>query len=562
MARMQDQSAVEWMGGLALLPAWVTGEGEPYRPEALIWIDANGCVLGHEVGAPGDVVGRAAASLRRAIEQPMVGRPHAPDRLRVASAELAQALQAAGTGIEIVCAPTPEVDEVLAAMCESFGEGAGGPDDVATSYLGHGIGPDAMAAMFRAAAGLYRAKPWEIVPDDGHLISVTIEALGVRDQVVSIIGQMGESFGFVLFPSRDDFRMFADAVEVLAAGGKPALPSHVSLNFERGAELDVALLDEIGQHGWEVAGPDAYPWLVVVEPDLVGRTPSASELVIVEAISLALTMLLADEAALLEAWEGGAPVERGLTGSPPAGRHTVTLRVAADVDQRDDAGPVSRVELDADRLVADQLDAQQLASRSSPDLMAALFDLDKDIDDIDDVYDSASEALEGELFRRFARSEEARGLPDPHWCEMILRYAADYLGVTVATLDARGLREIVFEVIPSQVSVGADVAPSIITESRAFWSFLKRETGLEQADACLDVLGGDAVGRLEAELMDPRNFGMAKSLVMGTLGAGDRWSSPLAPEPGMSRGATRPKKDKEKEKEKRKAARKSRKRNR
>ena len=552
MATMQDQPAVEWTGGLTSLPAWVTGEGEPYRPEALIWIGADGTVLGHEVGAPGDVADRAAASLRRAIERPMVGKPHAPDKVRVASAELARTLRAAGTGIEIVCAPTPEVDAVLAAMRESFDERTGGPDNVALRYLGHGTGPEAMAAMFRAAAGLYRVKPWEIVPDDERLISVTIEALGVRDRVVSVIGQMGNNFGFVLLSSRDDFRMFIDAAEALAAGKQPALPSHLSLNFERGAELDAALLDEIARHGWEVAGPDAYPWLVVVEPDLVARPPSATELVIAEAISLALTTLLADEAALLEAWEGGAPVERRLTVSTHAGRHMVTLRVAADPDLRDDADPAPRVEFDAD----------QLASRSSPDLIAALFELGKDSDTIDEVDEDARKALEGELLLRFVRSEEAKGLPAPHWCELILNYAAGYLGMTVATLDAGDLQEIMFEIIPRKVSVAADAAPSIIAEARAFWSFLKRETGLEQADACLGVLGRDAVGRLEAALSDPRNFGMAKSLVMGALGAGMRSPSALAPESGTNRAATRPKKDKEKERGKRKAARKARKRNR
>jgi hypothetical protein len=55
---------------------------------------------------------------------------------------------------------------------------------------------------------------------------------------------------------------------------------------------------------------------------------------------------------------------------------------------------------------------------------------------------------------------------------------------------------------------------------RAFYSFLKREFGLKQADSCLQVLGSNAVRKLEAALSDSSNFGMAKSLFMAGADAG------------------------------------------
>src|SRR5205814_367476 len=66
----------------------------------------------------------------------------------------------------------------------------------------------------------------------------------------------------------------------------------------------------------------------------------------------------------------------------------------------------------------------------------------------------------------------------------------------------------------------ASKASWIINENRAFFAFLKRELGLEQADACLRVLGRDAVKRLEDALSDRRNFGMAKSVVLAGREAG------------------------------------------
>jgi hypothetical protein len=99
-------------------------------------------------------------------------------------------------------------------------------------------------------------------------------------------------------------------------------------------------------------------------------------------------------------------------------------------------------------------------------------------------------------------------------------YAASYFGVTIAMLDPTELEEIVFDIVPRQVSIDASEARSIIEANRAFYAFLKREFGLVQADACLDVLGEGAVKELEAALSDPANFGPAKTAFMAGREAG------------------------------------------
>ena len=64
MTARKKRTGIEWVGGLVSMPAYVTGEGEPYRPEALFWMGAEGAVLGHAVGKPGELVGLACESLR------------------------------------------------------------------------------------------------------------------------------------------------------------------------------------------------------------------------------------------------------------------------------------------------------------------------------------------------------------------------------------------------------------------------------------------------------------------------------------------------------------------
>ena len=136
---------------------------------------------------------------------------------------------------------------------------------------------------------------------------------------------------------------------------------------------------------------------------------------------------------------------------------------------------------------------------------------------------------------------------------------------------------VLFELIPRNVSIEASEARGIVEEMGAFYTFLKREFGLKQADSCLRLLGRNAVKKLEAALSDSSNFGMAKSLFMAGADAGfdiqskdgiEAWMQsiqgkplpPSIPLPGLpqpsSKKATKAKKDK------RKAARKARKKNR
>jgi hypothetical protein len=486
MAR-RKREGIEWVGGMISMPAYVTGEGAPYRPVTLLWMGAEGAVLGHAMGKPDELVGLACESLRSIIEQPMFGRPHAPDRVRVASPQLAEALRAGHPEIEVVCAPTPEIDLVFDAMRARMSEDA----ELEQSYLSPEVSPAAIAAFFRAAAALFRAKPWQIVPGDQSLFSVTIEELGVTGAAMSIIGQMGQSLGFLLFSGLDDFEAYLDAADAMAHGEAPVMPPHFALTFDRGAELSAALRAEIAHHQWEVAGPQAYPWLVAIDEDLVARPATAAEVTIAEALAHALPRVLREKKALLAAWSGGEPVARTLVVATHVGDVEVSLRV-----------PYARAPGEP---------------RPPYDVLEELFELGQGGDEIDA---EARRPLEDELVRRFLASPEARALPDLHSFHFVMDLAADYFGATIATLGARALREIVFEIIPRKVSIDASAASQIIEETRAFYAFLKREHGLAQADACLRALGGDAVKRLEAALSTPSNFGLAKALLMGGREAG------------------------------------------
>ncbi|MBN2495436.1 MAG: hypothetical protein JXR96_12650 [Deltaproteobacteria bacterium] len=540
---------MEWVGGILSMPAYVTGEGEPYRPEVLFWMGADGAALGSTIARPGELLGQACGSLQATIRQPMIGRPHAPSRVRVASPELAETLRAGMPSIEVVCAPTPEVDGFFEDMREFLSERA----EDKQSYLSPDIGPGAIASLFRAAAKLFRARPWEVVPSDTDLFSVTIEDLGLEEAVVSVIGQMRESLGFIVFSGFDDFRAYLEMAHAMEYGEEGQVPPHVVLNFDRGEDLAPGLREEIVEHKWKVAAENAYPWLIAMDDDMVARPPSAREVAMAEAVSLALAKVVSDKRAVRAAFVSGETLSR-----------TVSVRTH---------GGNVEVKLRAPYKFADVM------RRPEDELLAALYDLARSGGGIDP---DALEPLEDELVRRFEASPEAKGLSDTDACRHVMDFASDYFNQTIATLDPSDLHAILFELIPRKVCIDASEAGWIIEGNRAFYAFLKRAYQLEQADDCLSVLGGDAVQELEAALSDSSNFGMAKSFMMAGLEAGydmqttegiEAWRrayNSQLPSPPRAASPERPKQAskkpaaeaKAKKKTKRKAARKSRKKKR
>jgi hypothetical protein len=237
-------------------------------------------------------------------------------------------------------------------------------DEPEESYLSAALGPEVKAAFFRATAAYYQAKPWTSVPCDLCLFSVTSEALGLHNAALSVVGQLGEFLGWALFSGVDDFDVYLEATEAMDRGEESLIPAHLVLSFEAATEVSPALLREIATHGWTVACPDAHPRLLAVNGNMEGRPPTAQEVTIAEAISLALTELAREKEVLLAAWNGGAFLERALKVATHSGELKVVLRVphpgAHDVpsDHFNEA-PVEETEAGARQVVESRLSRER-----------------------------------------------------------------------------------------------------------------------------------------------------------------------------------------------------------
>lgn len=538
---------IEWVGGTIPAPAYVMGEdGDPYRPETVIWLVPDGPILiADAVARNSDVAEEAIRTFQQAVNQPMAGPPHAPSRVRVASPELAERLRAAlGSEIDVLCAPTPELDAVASEMRKFMGTQDLG---IVPSYLIGGATPESVGALFRAAAALFRAKPWKSLPAN-EVLSISIDEFGVKDAALTVIGQLGESYGVVFFRSLDDFEAFRDAAEAIQAGEPSELPEHFALSFDAGKDLDPALRREISKYRWEVAGAKAYPSLMAVDRGLVARPPTAKELSVAEAAALALCELVTQERHIGDAFEGGPPVVRAVSVAAHAGPVMVTLAAPYGAESE---SPRESAEAERFHGVGDGFDIHAPAC-------------DPNDGELDEEWADT-------LVERFLTSPEAEAAgTDGGWARMFMEYLGRYQGVTVAKLSVASLREIVFEVVPRKVSTEPSSAGEIVAELRAFFGYLERAFGLKNMAPCLRLLGDDAAARLERDLADESKFGMAKSLVMRGMRAGFDMRSEKGMEAYMMSQAagleaprmTPPKRSDPKARNKRKAARKARRKNR
>jgi hypothetical protein len=98
--------ATAWQCGVAQLPGYVGGEGEPFRPVGIFWMNEDGMLIGSQVAHPDSLEDQIIISLEQVMARPLAGLPQRPSRIRVKSPGIAALLQANTVGIDIVCGPT------------------------------------------------------------------------------------------------------------------------------------------------------------------------------------------------------------------------------------------------------------------------------------------------------------------------------------------------------------------------------------------------------------------------------------------------------------------------
>jgi hypothetical protein len=278
--------------------------------------------------------------------------------LRVDDPQLAVVLRGRlGPGVTVRVEPTPEIDAVVRAMGRAIG-----PGDNRQSYLDNGrVTPEAVGRFFEAAAAVYRLAPWRIAQSDNQVLGLDAPSFGMEGACLSIIGGLGESHGVLVFESVDDFAEMARVgteEEIRDRGaGMPIL----SINFEARKNLPPGLASEAKRHGWPVAGPRAYPWLLSLDAQGLARPLAERDYAWATAVLDALTGFLGVHGAVFED-EPETPVSWTVLIDRLPGTPSVTLTAPhpeADWDWLDgsplDAEYWDEADALANQFVADQV---------------------------------------------------------------------------------------------------------------------------------------------------------------------------------------------------------------
>ncbi len=156
----------------------------------------------------------------------------------------------------------------------------------------------------------------------------------------------------------------------------------------------------------------------------------------------------------------------------------------------------------------------------------------RQIDNIRD-FDMAIECLEQDyipdLLEAFAQSPEGQGLLQSQpkdeqflgdWVGNLVYFGYAYLEVTLPKMKVQDIENILLGLFPRKLSlVDPQDIDEIIPELIAFWQFVQRQYKQRHSQKILDFLQ-KVQPQFKEQMIDPKNFGIAKSFMMSGVAAG------------------------------------------
>src|SRR4051794_15499784 len=140
------------------------------------------------------------------------------------------------------------------------------------------VTPTIARDFYRAAASFYRQAPWRSVGAD-EPIEIKCERPEGGSRFAIVLGRKGEVKGLWLC---DDWKTCV----LVERGRYEAIAEHLrytALHFGVRTEISPKELEKIGRHGFEIAGPGAFPAVLRKEPGADFRSPDAGGLELLEA---------------------------------------------------------------------------------------------------------------------------------------------------------------------------------------------------------------------------------------------------------------------------------------
>lgn len=499
-----------------LVPLLVAiGDEADARPVALL-VAAGPVVLQVEVvvsppAEPPDV----AALLHRAIAALAARWGGLPPAVHVRHRAVAQVLrrEPALAGATVAARRRlPGLDRAAESLLGALGAPAeiAAASSMAPTWRAWRLGDALTAALFHAAADYFRAAPWRHLANEQYLVA---ELPRGAAWTAVVLGNGGREFGLVLYSSPADLARQLDAPDerrALAALRQPML----GLLFADRAELPPPMRKEILAAGWEVAGPNAYPMLMLRNTPGGGVTPAQAEDLI--ALLAVVSRFAAEHRATLA------------TRRPPA----------RPVEWRD-AATGARLRYDGGFLEPGPplWEAPEVLTPALPAGPAARPAAALDTGPVDEV-DRLHERLLRGFVRHLGRGRRPAGSAqrDAQHAETFLEFLAGYQGVPVTACTEFDLRVFLYDWFPRKVRTTR-------ADARALPAALTRLYGFLETKGLACPWSGPVLadrGRFEERLETfPGGFWWDREVeVWQSVAYEDLDERVMLPDPGLADGGT------------------------
>lgn len=294
------QSQEHWVGGRRGLSMYIR-EPHPRRPDVVLWVDISGRpVVGQKIVEPDETESSVALGCLEVMFSPGMGVPRRPKQISVNHESWLDILRPIlkPLQIEVKLGGNPVVDAIVTLMESHFRHS---PDDrPLPTYSEDGKIPEKdLVRFFDVSAKLYELKPWQIV-EESQVLQISLQRWGYENATVSVIGGGNESYGFLVLHSGFEFFVLETLLnvdeEVLAKENKLPPIHTLTLNFERGGDLEPSLRQEVFKHGWNIADVNAYPVIFAFEDLRYKRPLFVDDYRVVTVIAHALTAFLQQHA--------------------------------------------------------------------------------------------------------------------------------------------------------------------------------------------------------------------------------------------------------------------------
>jgi len=279
LALLPQRSEEVWQAVVERLPVWLPSDGEPKRPWVCLVADVHSeAILATGIDAdesPDDLLLKA---LWQASSSPAVGEAHLPRSIQVASDREREIVAPHLKPLGVQCVASSDLPNVRRLIGE-LADHLGGPQRRQPLIHSPGVTLAQVGDLFEAASDFYRARPWREISGD-KVIRVACKRVSSGPWYAVVMGQAGIEQGIALYEDAQLLRTLLRGELSDEESGRRT--SAISLTFGEQYEVDPQDLEAALEHGWAVAGPEAYPCILRVNPGMALRTPLKWELELLE----------------------------------------------------------------------------------------------------------------------------------------------------------------------------------------------------------------------------------------------------------------------------------------